>query len=245
MVVVERVEERREAPRFGVRHLQRWKAAQWSAVLNETRRLLARPPLRVLPPTITVDVTQGGTPLVDLCDRALADQVVLPVLVTGAQALPNEGQRPARVATRELLGALQIPLQSERLLFARHALTETLVEQLRVFQRDRAQADPVSAAITSPGVEADLAQALSVCLWTMSAGLFEGYWDENAVEFLDRQMPESFQSHRLRATLSQGGTEMIHAWLERVHRVMESAETENGVAGWAPAWRRARKSEGG
>lgn len=239
-VIVERVEERSGGPRFRVRWLEQWKHETWEDLLRAVRRVLVRPPLQYLPPTITINVTEGGLPLVDLCDRLLEDQMLLPVLIQPGRAVPDSEQRPLRVGERELLSAVQLVLQSDRLELADLPLTDALKEQIKLFGFDRAQTDPVTAAITAPGAQGHLAVALGVTLWTMQQGLFEGFWEASPLERLDRHMPEAFQTAHLAATLRAGGPEVLADWLHMVEQLQPQLTQDDGVQEWMPVIRRAR-----
>lgn len=121
-------------PRYAVTHLHRWPlGTRYTQVVDDARRLCATPPLSS--PALVVDGTGVGAAVCDLFSQANLPGRVIPVVITaGSRATADEAGR-LMVPKRELVGVLQVLLQSRRLVVAKGlALAETLGRELANFR---------------------------------------------------------------------------------------------------------------
>ena len=123
---------------------------------------LAAEPVLVKP-TLVVDATGAGRPVVDMLQAEGLDPV--PVTITGGDQATYE--RGWRVPKRDLVGALQVLLQTGRLEVAESLpLAPTLVSELLTF---RVRIDPLTAhdgyGAWREGQHDDLVLALAVAAW--------------------------------------------------------------------------------
>lgn len=150
---------------FDCRHLERIPLnTPYPAVVDRVQELLATPALRNQT-QLVVDATGVGRPVVDLFEHRGLDPVA--ITITGGDTVTYE--RGWRVPKRDLVGAVAVLLQSDRLRFAAQ-LPEvpTLVRELLAF---RVKIDPLTAhdsygaAEWRTGINDDLVLALAVAVW--------------------------------------------------------------------------------
>jgi len=118
---------------YQVRHLERFKlGTRYPEIVASVRSLCNRPPLRDVA-SLVVDATGVGRPVVDL----LVDAGLSPVAVsiTGGNAVTQDEDGAYRVPKRDLVSAVQVLLQSQRLKIASSlALADLLVKELLAFR---------------------------------------------------------------------------------------------------------------
>ena len=111
---------------YSVRHLQRFPlGTSYPAIVDEVNRLVPAPALQP-EPTIVVDATGVGAPVVDLLDERIESAMVIPVTITGGDQVSRDGSR-YRVPKRDLVSALNVLLQARRLDESRRNLVRLLV----------------------------------------------------------------------------------------------------------------------
>jgi len=94
---------------FDVRYLRRWPlGTAYPAVVAEVKGLFAQPPLKGS--ELAIDQTGVGRAVFDLMRGAGISAHLRPLTITG-----GEGQSAGSVAKKNLVGAIQIPLQAWRL----------------------------------------------------------------------------------------------------------------------------------
>jgi hypothetical protein len=159
-------ERPRAAPpaRYDCRHLERVKlGTPYPAVVERVRTLLHAPALRGKA-DLVVDATGVGKPVVDLLRQEKLRPV--PVTITGGDTANRDGAG-WRVPKRDLVGVLQVLLQTERLKFAAGLPdVPTLVQEMMAF---RVKIDPQTAHDSygswREGSHDDLVLAVAVAAW--------------------------------------------------------------------------------
>jgi hypothetical protein len=116
---------------FHVRHLERYELGTlYPAIVDKVKGMLQTPALRGA--KLVVDGTGVGRPVVDMFRAAKLNPVA--VLITGGDVVNHEGGY-WRVPKRDLVGAVQVPLQDKRLKFAEGLpLVPTLVNEMFNFK---------------------------------------------------------------------------------------------------------------
>jgi hypothetical protein len=114
---------------FAVRHLHRWPlGTAYPAIVADVRALFAAPPLSGS--ALAVDQTGVGRPVVDLFRAAGIDASLRPYTITGGEASSG-----GAVPKKNLVGAVQVPLQARRLKVAESLpLAPVLAEELGLFR---------------------------------------------------------------------------------------------------------------
>jgi hypothetical protein len=166
-------EPRRER-RYAVRHLERFPLGMaYPALCARVVQLFAAPPLAG--GTLAVDQTGVGRAVVDLLRQARPKATLRPVTITaGLEVVPDAGGW--RVPKKDLVGVLQVLLQSRRLQVARqlpHAAT--LVKELEAFRvKVTASAHETFEAWRERDHD-DLVLAVALAAWLGERGL-QAFW---------------------------------------------------------------------
>lgn len=149
---------------YHVRHLERFPlGTAYPAIVSHVQMLLQRPPLQGQH-TLVVDATGVGRPVVDLLDQA--QLVPIAVTITGGDQVQHEG-RSYRVPKRDLVGSLQVLLQSQRLKVAEALpLAQILLQELLNF---KVTIDPHTAhdsySAWRENIHDDLVLATALACW--------------------------------------------------------------------------------
>ena len=149
---------------YHIRHLERFTlGTPYPAIVSHVQSLLQRPPLQ-RHTSLVVDATGCGRPVVDLLTQAQLDPVA--VSIHGGDQVTHEG-RHWRVPKRDLVSALQVLLQTERLKVAEALqLSQVLVQELLNF---RVTIDPHTAhdsySAWREGQHDDLVLACALACW--------------------------------------------------------------------------------
>lgn len=148
---------------YHCRHLERFRlSTPYPAVVEQVGELLRSPAL-LHQATLVVDYTGVGRPVVDMMRGAGLAPV--PVTITGGDVVTRDG-RAWRVPKRDLVGVVQVLLQSERLKFASAlALTPALVAELTAFRVKITAAANDTYGVWREGAHDDLVLACAVALW--------------------------------------------------------------------------------
>lgn len=122
-------------PPLELRYLDRLPlGTSYPAVSEYVGELLATPPLSETPTALIVDATGVGAGVVDIMDHAGLRPI--PVMITGGDSVQSRAPLPGwRVPKRELIGSVQVLLQSGQLKIAEelpHA--QTLRRELETFR---------------------------------------------------------------------------------------------------------------
>lgn len=150
---------------YQVRHLERFAlGTAYPTIVSHVHALLQHPPLQ-RHTSLVVDATGCGRPVVDLLTQAQLDPVA--VSIHGGDQVSHEGCH-WRVPKRDLVGALQVLLQTQRLKVAEALpLAQVLVQELlnfRVTIDSRTAHDSYSSWRESDHDDLVLACALA-CWW--------------------------------------------------------------------------------
>jgi Terminase RNaseH-like domain len=163
--------EERDPPRtYAGRHLQRWPlGTSYPQIATDVAQLAARlaqdGPAREV--WLAVDATGVGRPVIDMLRRERMPGVkMVPILITGGDTETKDG-RVWHVPKRNLVGAVQVALQTGRLKIA-SALPETatLMQELQNFQmKISLTSGHDSYGAWREGTHDDLVLALACALW--------------------------------------------------------------------------------
>ncbi len=135
-------------PHFAIRHVHRWPLlTRYPAIVDDVKTLVSRPPLyRVekmrrpdgsirsvnVPSTLVIDETGVGRPVVDMVRAANIPAIIKPYTITGGE---SPGAAGNTVPKKNLVGAIQVPLQAGRLKIAPGLmLADTLAKELELFR---------------------------------------------------------------------------------------------------------------
>lgn len=120
----------RHSDRYDVRHLHRWPlGTPYPQVVADVKTMFAGEPLR--DSSLAIDQTGVGRAVVDLFRGAGIPARLCPWTITGGEAAGGGGTVPKK----NLVAAVQIPLQERRLRFAEGlALTPVLARELEQFR---------------------------------------------------------------------------------------------------------------
>lgn len=122
---------------YAVRYLQRWQlGTPYPVVVEDVEKFLARPPLLGSRTVLAVDATGVGRPVVDQFARLALKATLVPITITGAQALGAHRDKKYgwRVPKKDIVGVLQMLLGQRRLKVAKIPERETLLKELRTFK---------------------------------------------------------------------------------------------------------------
>jgi hypothetical protein len=120
------------AQRYVCRFLRRWpRGTSYTKIIDDVDRLVRRPPLA--DPLLCVDATGVGQAVVDVIREAHLPAQLKPVIITAGCDTHFENWT-WRVPKRELVGVLQLLLQSGRLRIGRVPERDTLVRELQTFR---------------------------------------------------------------------------------------------------------------
>ena len=149
---------------YAVRHLHRYPpGTPYPALVAEVVGLFADPPLRGT--VLAVDQTGVGRPVIDLLRRAGLHARLQPITLTAGSRESSGSSGERLVPKQDLVSALQVLLQSRRLVVA-PALAEaqTLVQELESFRLKVTVAADETLAWRE-GRNDDLVLAVGVAAW--------------------------------------------------------------------------------
>jgi hypothetical protein len=134
LVVVERTREPnptqpgRTIDRFDMRHLKRWQLGTgYPAIVADVKSMFAEHPLQNS--TLIIDQTGVGRAVVDMVRSSSISASVRAYTITA-----GESGKGSTVAKKNLVGAIQVPLQEHRLRFVESPLTTILMRELEMFR---------------------------------------------------------------------------------------------------------------
>ena len=162
--------ERPGVAHYALRHLKRWPlGTSYVDIVADVKKLFEGPPLAGS--TLCADGTGVGRPVVDMLRKAGINCRLRCIIITFGHGSRPDVRGGYRVAKVELVGALQVLLQSRRLKVA-EALPEakTLVKELQNF---RVKITPATNEIFESyreGLNDDLVLATSMPAWLAERG---------------------------------------------------------------------------
>jgi hypothetical protein len=165
-----RVARTQQASRAAVRHLERFPlGTPYPVICERLVQLFAQPPL--MGATLVVDQTGVGRAVVDMICRARPRATLRPITITGGHSVVAEG--PGwHVPKKELVGVLQVLLQSRRLqVSSRLAMAPLLVTEFENFRvKVTASANETFEAWRERDHD-DLVLAVALAAWVGERGL--------------------------------------------------------------------------
>ena len=155
---------------YQVRHLERVERNTPYPMIVKRVADLARQPAVVDRATLVVDATGVGRPVVDLLRAELLTAPLLAVTITAGDAVSSEG-RSWHVPKRDLVAAIQVLLQTERLKVA-PALpaAELLTRELSAFEV-KLSASGHDTYNARAGEHDDLVLAVALTVWAGERGI--------------------------------------------------------------------------
>jgi hypothetical protein len=152
-----------EKPDYALRHLHRFPlGTPYTEIVPAVAALIRAGPLAESP--VVADQTGVGRAVVDMLRQAI--DWVVPVSITGGQAVTVAEDRSLHVPKKELVTCLQVVLQSHRLRIAR-GLHEAalLVRELQQFQVKITAAANETFGVWRDGQHDDLVLAVALACW--------------------------------------------------------------------------------
>jgi hypothetical protein len=121
-------------PVYHLRHMERLElGTSYPAVAAHVKALLARRPLQLHPTYLTVDSTGVGRAITDMLRPHF--RALIPITITGGRETNADGEGGFNVPKRDLIGVVQMLLQSRRLKFAAGLPdVDVLVRELETFR---------------------------------------------------------------------------------------------------------------
>jgi len=169
LVILERHGEG-ETAKYDARHIQRFPlGTSYPTIVAEVVSLLRREPLNQSSTTLTVDGTGVGAAVVDLfrreCSSGTLKAKLCPVTITGGEKVSQEDD-VKRVPKRDLVGVVQVALQTDRLkIAAQLPEAATLTKELQNFQVKITESANDTYGAWREGTHDDLVLALALALW--------------------------------------------------------------------------------
>jgi hypothetical protein len=154
------------ALKYAVRHLERFPpGTPYPEVFARVADRFARPPLAGA--VLAADQTAVGRPVVEALRRSVARTAVRAVTVTAGHAARTDDRGGWLVPRAELVGTLQVLLQSGRLKVA-ESLPEapTLAREMEAFRAEVSLSPDDAAAAWREGAHDDLVLAVAIAAWT-------------------------------------------------------------------------------
>ena len=152
-----------EPPEYALRHLHRFPlGTPYTEIVPAVAALIRAGPLAESP--VVVDQTGVGRAVVDMLRQAI--DWVVPVSITGGQAVTVAEDRSFHVPKKELVTGLQVLIQSRRLRIAR-GLHEAavLVRELQQFQVKISASAHETFGVWRDGQHDDLVLAVALACW--------------------------------------------------------------------------------
>jgi hypothetical protein len=161
---------------YSLRHLERFELhTKYPDIVAAVKALCARPPLAGS--ALVVDLTGVGKPVLKLLYAAEINASLIRIAMTAGTKAVQDDDNTWLVPKTELVSALQILLQSGRLLIARelkHA--KTLEKELMSFRTKVTLQGTEPSAAWREGPHDDLVLAVAIAVW-MGENHFIGAWD--------------------------------------------------------------------
>lgn len=145
---------------FDVRHIHRWQLrTPYPTIVEEVKEMYAKPPLAKS--VLVVDQTGVGKPVVDMFRAAKIGASLRPYNITHGSGVTGQ-----TVAKKHLVGAVQAPLCSGRLRFAKGlALTAALTKELENFRVNVTESRNEQYSAWRESDHDDIVLALSLALF--------------------------------------------------------------------------------
>jgi hypothetical protein len=178
IAVMERHGDSRNNYIFHCRHLQRWQLrTPYPAIVADTVKMMNSFEMQSGDgrPTLAVDATGVGAPVIDLFKRERIKASLKPIQITGGMDVTRDNGT-TRVPKRDLVSIVQVYLQNNRLKISEQLKdAATLARELQNFQVKINDNAHDSYGAWREGTHDDLVLAASLALWTAnnsSVGVF-------------------------------------------------------------------------
>jgi hypothetical protein len=169
LCVLQRTGDDRANYQFACTFLHRWKLrTPYPAIVADTVRLMNTAELQTGRgrPTLAIDATGVGAPVIDLFKREQHGSNLQPIQIVGGATVSRENGT-TRVPKRNLVSTVQVYLQSKRLKIASQLdLADTLTRELQNFQIRITDAANDTYGAWREGTHDDLVLAVALALWT-------------------------------------------------------------------------------
>ena len=123
--------EEREERTYDVRYLERLRNTPYPVIVRRLGHLVKMLPER---PSMAVDATGVGRPVIDMIKEAHLDATIYPITLTGGDAVTRDGME-RHVPKRDVASTIAVLLQTQRLRIAKGLKeSETLLRELLNFR---------------------------------------------------------------------------------------------------------------
>ncbi|MBF0439806.1 MAG: hypothetical protein HQL93_11900 [Magnetococcales bacterium] len=184
LTIFERFYEKRPC-HYHLRHLQRFKlGTSYPEQVSAVADIIKQDALKGRC-TLIVDGTGAGRPVVDMFRNARFGAVLVAVTITGGDSVSQDKQ-DYRVPKRDLVGALQVLLQTERLKVAKGLeLADTMVKELLNFKVEITTGGHDKYEAWRQGVHDDLVLSAAMACWY---GEYKPHWDVDRIQSSGRRI---------------------------------------------------------
>jgi hypothetical protein len=159
--------EEREEKSYDVRYLERLRNTPYPAIVRRLDHLVRRLPER---PSMAVDATGVGRPVVDMIRDAHIPASIYPITLTGGDAVVRDGME-RRVPKRDVASTIAVLLQTGRLRIARGLReSETLLRELLNFRVKISLSGHDSYEAWREQEHDDLVLAVGLAAWLFEKG---------------------------------------------------------------------------
>jgi hypothetical protein len=167
LVILEKHGTNKSTSEYHARHLQRYElGTSYPTIVADVGKVLRQGVFLAKRPTLAIDGTGVGAPVVDIFKREKLPANLRPILITGGDSVTRENG-VTRVPKRDLVGVVQVMLQTGRLKIAAE-LPEaiTLTRELQNFQVKITESANDTYGAWREGTHDDLVLALALALWS-------------------------------------------------------------------------------
>jgi len=154
-------------PIYGLRHLHRFTlGTPFTQIVQEVRRLVGRLSSAEEYPTLLVDLTGVGRPVLDMIRRTSMPASIVPVCITAGQQASTQEDGTRLLPKIELVSCLQVLLQSRRLRVARDLpAANVLARELQNFRMKVTLTAGDAMAAWRENQHDDLVFAVAMACW--------------------------------------------------------------------------------
>ena len=159
--------EEREKESYDVRYLERLRNTPYPAIVRRLDHLVRRLPER---PSMAVDATGVGRPVVDMIRDAHLPASIYPITLTGGDAVVRDGME-RRVPKRDVASTIAVLLQTGRLRISRRLKeSDTLLRELLNFRVKISLSGHDSYEAWREQEHDDLVLAVGLAAWLFEKG---------------------------------------------------------------------------
>lgn len=159
--------EERESGSYDVRYLERLRNTPYPAIVRRLDHLVKRLPEK---PSMAVDATGVGRPVIDMIQDAHLPATIYPITLTGGDAVTRDGME-RRVPKRDVASTIAVLLQTGRLRIARGLKeSDTLLRELLNFRVKISLSGHDSYEAWREQEHDDLVLAVGLAAWLFEKG---------------------------------------------------------------------------